>query len=277
MKCFVLGLDGLECDFVEAWNLKNLMQAEYGKIEVPIGSEGVPMSPQVWSSFLTGRVENISFPKVPRTYKILKFLWDNFGFIVKHFNFLRQRCQRIGREALAGRGQLGLDQELQNPTFLDATNSKAINVPFVNHDNSTFKIAYRFAMGELSLDECLELLRLDYVEHKKAILRELEEDEVDIVFAFLHHIDSFQHHAFRRQEIIEEIYEDANDFVAFLKEKIMSLNPNTCFIIVSDHGFDLITGMHSTYAFYSTNIPLDPIPQNIIDFHSILSSIADTK
>ena len=62
-----------------------------------------------------------------------------------------------------------------------------------------------------------------------------------------------------------------------LKEKLIALYPDIYFIIVSDHGFDLITGMHSTYAFYSTNIPLGPVPQKIIDFYSLLISLANTK
>jgi len=274
MKCFVLGLDGVEYDFVEAWDLKNLMQTKYGKVEVPIGEEGVPMSPQVWSSFLTGRVENISFPKTPRIYKILVFLWNNFGFLVKHIPFLKKRFQKIGRKVQARRGQLSLDQELQNPTILDAVNSKAINFPFINHDDSTFKITYTYAIGELSLDECLESLRQDYIEHKESIFKTIEEHEVDLIFAFLNHIDSFQHYAFRRQEIIEEVYEDADSFVASIKEELMTLYPDSYFIIVSDHGFDLITGMHSKHAFYSTNIPLDPVPQKITDFYGILTSLA---
>jgi hypothetical protein len=275
MKCFILGLDGIEYDFVEAWNLKNLMQTEYGKVEVPIGEEGVPMSPQVWSSFLTGRVENISFPKTPRIYKILVFLWNNFGFFVKYIPFLKRRFQKIGRKVQAGRGQLSLNYKLQNPTILDVVNSKAINFPFINHDDSTFKITYTYAIGELSLDECLESLKHDYIEHKKSIFKAIRENEIELFFAFLHHIDSFQHYAFRRQEIIEEMYEDVDSFAASLKQELTTLYPDSKFIIVSDHGFDLNTGMHSKYAFYSTNIPLDPIPQKITDFYGILTSLVN--
>lgn len=52
-KVFVLGLDGLEYNFVDKWNLSNLLQEQNGKIEVPINKEvGQPLSPQVWGSFL---------------------------------------------------------------------------------------------------------------------------------------------------------------------------------------------------------------------------------
>lgn len=53
---FILGLDGLEYHLLEKWNLTNLKQREYGKITVPIERKAkVPVSPEVWASFLTER------------------------------------------------------------------------------------------------------------------------------------------------------------------------------------------------------------------------------
>jgi len=69
MKVFILGLDGLEYNFVEKWNLRNLKQREYGKLEVPISKRGWPSSPEVWASFLTGKhIKKISQDTYNRLY-----------------------------------------------------------------------------------------------------------------------------------------------------------------------------------------------------------------
>jgi len=39
MKIFVFGLDGLEYDLVEKWDLTCLKQLEYGRTVVPINDE----------------------------------------------------------------------------------------------------------------------------------------------------------------------------------------------------------------------------------------------
>ena len=83
VKIFILGLDGLEYDFVVRWNLKSLKQKEYGKLEVPIDKEsGVPKSPEVWSAFLTGKYSSrgLSFKRTPMIDFILRIL----KFMRKH-------------------------------------------------------------------------------------------------------------------------------------------------------------------------------------------------
>jgi hypothetical protein len=277
MKCFVLGLDGIEYDFVEAWNLKNLMQVEYGKIQVPLGKDGIPTSPQVWSSFLTGKVENITFPENPLSLRITEFFKNNLSFL-RRLLFLERMGKLVDKRALRIRGILNFDQKLKNQTFLDIPNSKAINVPFVNHDNLSFQISHRYGMSEISLEETIELSKQNYFEHKKLLLNELDGfKSVDLGFVFMRHIDQIQHLCLYRQEIIKELYQNTDYFVASLKEKLMTSWPDSYFIIVSDHGFNLVTGMHSTYAFYSSNIPLDPTPKKITDFYNILTSLANAE
>jgi predicted AlkP superfamily phosphohydrolase/phosphomutase len=272
MKCFILGLDAIEYDFVEAWNTRNLMQTEYGKIEVPLGEDGIPHSPQVWASFLTGNIENLDFKRGSGIYGII---YACRKFYKKYIDLPLGIIKRFRKRSLEMRGPLTFDSKLPNPTFLDTINSKAINAPYVNHDNSCFILSHKFSIGELSLEETLELLKSDYHEHKQLILKEVESlTDVDVVFAFINHIDHFQHKAMYRQEIVEEIYSDIDNYVGVLKEKLTIKYPNSYIIIVSDHGFDFNTGKHSKHAFYSTNIPLDPAPKKITDFYKIVTSLA---
>jgi len=36
MRVMIIGIDALEYELVEKWNLNNLMQEEYGKVALPI-------------------------------------------------------------------------------------------------------------------------------------------------------------------------------------------------------------------------------------------------
>ena len=59
MKVCILAIDGLEYKFAVQWNLKNILQKTYGKIELTPEyfheSENVPITPKVWASFITGK------------------------------------------------------------------------------------------------------------------------------------------------------------------------------------------------------------------------------
>ena len=59
MKTLIIGIDALEYDLVKKYNLKNLLQKEYGKTIVPLGKSGYPQTVQVWASFLTGKISNL--------------------------------------------------------------------------------------------------------------------------------------------------------------------------------------------------------------------------
>ena len=72
-KVFILALDGLEHQSVKKWKLKHLMQRKFGTFPTLINEEaGVPLSPQVWSSFITGREQQIGSWQVYS--RLLEFL-----------------------------------------------------------------------------------------------------------------------------------------------------------------------------------------------------------
>lgn len=62
MKLFILGLDGLDCGITLKLKLKNLLQKQFGKIDVPIDEKfGFPISPEVWASFLCAENVEMDF------------------------------------------------------------------------------------------------------------------------------------------------------------------------------------------------------------------------
>jgi len=254
---FILGLDGLELTFVEKWGLENLKQEQYGKIKVPINKEvGNPISPEVWAAFLTGKNLPINFVRAGMKGKIFEIL----KFIRKHVNL-----------------SLGLGRKFETPrrfpklkyeTFLDITNSKEINAPFYSWDYDTFDFTFRRAKENLTLKQVINELKFIYTKNKKKILKAVETlCNVDVVFAYMHFPDVIHHHLLVRPSFIKQHYYDLDYYVLTLKEKLPT---STTFIIVSDHGFDLKTGLHSNYGFYSSNVPLYPEPKEITDFYRIV-------
>jgi len=273
-RVFILGLDGLEYDFVERWNLKPLKQLEYGKIRVPIDEKvGVPTSPEVWASFLTGR--NMFGLRFEGTPPPLAIVWQILHFVRRYVPLSLGLGRKI-RENVPRRWWGGIHTgfpSLKMETFLDVTKSKKINVPYYNYDNTFFRIGHQFSQGELPLEQAISKLRALYEKRKKQILCEIEElGDADLVFAFMHFPDVLQHFLFIRRREIRKHYLDLADYVSVVKRKIK----NSIFIIVSDHGFDLKTENHSKHAFYSSNIALEPKPRQITDFYNIILRLIET-
>jgi len=272
-RIFILGLDGLEYDLVERWNLVHLKQREYGKLEVPIDKErNHPFTPEVWSSFLLGKQLNVDLEKMRMKYPLV-VVFQILKFLRKYINIslgLGDKVLNIIPVKRWKRTKYGIS--LDQKTFLDLTKSKAINVPFYNNDAYSFYIMSRFNLGELSLQQAISAYQKLYMERKEFILSEIEKiQDENVIFAFMHFPDMMEHFAYKRPWIIKKHYLDLNDFASFLKNKIGDL---TLFLIVSDHGFNLEKGAHSHYGFYSSSEPLNPKPTRITDFfHLILQTV----
>jgi hypothetical protein len=269
MNLFILGIDGLEYELVKEWDLTNIMQLQYNKICVPINNAtGVPMSPEVWASFLTGKHIKINFSTSSHFKPILDVMnflnidiYSGFGKKMKNF------AKKLGfkfNPRLSG---------LKEQTFLDLTNSREINAPYYSFDHTTIDTLYLFGDGKISLKETKKILNSIYVTRKKYIYEKLNDvDNKDIVFAFLHVIDSIQHINLNHLDEIKKYYFDLDDYVKFLKNRLYDNFNEPLIIIVSDHGFDINTKDHSKYAFYSSDHKLSPKPKNITDFYSIIKN-----
>ena len=262
-KFFLLGLDGLEYDFVEKWHLTHLQQSQYGKLKVPISKEfGIPTSPEVWASFLTGKNVKKEFGRTFRIQMMLKVA----KFMRKHVKI------GFGLGSLLRKRSPARFPSLKEKTFLDITRSKAINVPYYSFDHGTFDISHRFTTGKISLEEAERELNLVYQNSKKRILNETETRDLDLIFAFMHFPDYPQHLLMMRPQKIKILYHDLDNYVSTLKKRIPK---SFTYIIVSDHGFNPETKTHSKHGFYSSNITLNPTPRRITDFYEIFTGSID--
>lgn len=273
MRVFILGLDGLEYDFVQKWNLKHLKQQEYSKIEVPIESEeGVPMSPEVWASFLTGKQTHLTFEESP--IRPLTPLLTLLKLLRRHINLslgLSTKIRRKTPEKLHKRHHVAFPP-LKDTTFLDVADSKEINVPYYSYDHAVMKTLRYFGDERISLQKTAKLLISLYEKRKEQILNSIRKNEgVDILFAFMHFPDVIQHLLFTVPSKIQQHYMDLDNYVLRLKNKLNQ----SIFLIVSDHGFSFETETHSLYGFYSSNKTLNPKPKQITDFYNLLLQAID--
>ena len=260
-KVFILGLDGLEYNFVEKWNLAHLKQLEYGKIKVPIEKdEKIPLTPKVWAAFLTGKpLADMRFVKPLRIEIPLKIL----RFARKHIKISLGLGKRIASKAPSR------FPKLKQKTFLDIVKFKEVNSPYYSYDGKVLDIFHRFYNGKLTLKETINALKKLYELRKKQILHEaINLQDIDGVFAYMHFPDALQHLLFNKSLEIKKLYIDLDSYVSILKSRVKS----SLFLIVSDHGFDLETKNHSKHGFYSSNMPLNPKPKQITDFYNLIVS-----
>ncbi len=266
VKVFILGLDGLEYNFVHQWNLPNLLQKQNGKIKVPINqTTGVPLSPEVWASFLTGKHVHAEFEKA---IKPLGIVFKLLRLLRKHLPLSFEMAKTIRRHTPAQTHEYNKFPPLMETTFLDETNSLKINVPYYNYDNLYWRFSRYFRSGRLTHKEYVNILKRMFKRRKKQVLHGIQKiPKVDVGFAYIHFPDIIHHELFPKPDFIKQHYNDLDYFVFQLKNK---LPESTLFIIVSDHGFDLQTESHSLYGFYSANKPLKPKPKDITDFYDLI-------
>lgn len=253
---FILGIDGLEHDWVLKWNCDNLKQEYFGKIAVPIHSKKHhPYTPQVWGSFLTGVwLGNMDFE---RSYRVPSFLVS----VVK-------ALRKVIPISLGLGGKISPDivgfPKLAQKTFVDHTDALTINAPFYDFDPVTFSIMRSFRDGKYSHSEALTLFS-DHFQHLQEVIKAKCNPSNDIIFAYLQFADIFQHFLYPKMQPIKDHYFRMNDFVGELQELV-----DGYLLIVSDHGFDPNTESHSDYGYYSFNIPFFSPPQRITDFYEII-------
>lgn len=260
---FILGLDGLEYDFVEMFRCKNLKQVQYGRIDVPIDDKkGIPFTPQVWASFLRGKwIDDIQFINeskvVEYPLKVLRFIRRIIPISLGLGKKTRVKLMRFKKPSDF--------PKLEGETFLDIIDSATINAPFYDFENVCWEVSNEFGKGKISLEELIEAIQKRYQDIRDKILVEAPGLDKEIVFAYMLFPDYLQHLFYNNSQEIQSLYMDLDRFVKELKKKI-----DGDLLIVSDHGFDFETETHSLKGFYSMNRKINFEPRKITDFYNLL-------
>lgn len=286
MKVLILGIDAIEYDLVEEWNLKNLKQKEYGKIKVPLTENlDEPATEIVWPCFITGK-EPEEMGYISTILYRQPFKW-----------FLENIYTNVDTHEVSFRPDTILDKRTRKRGVLDLLSDVFMKAGFAHHptrsnikaptifDNKSLKIAH-FHVPVYDKDVFPEY-RKDLVkviskkipasdftkEVKKVFYHRCDEltnfleknKDWDLVMMYWFCLDGIQHAFFRNKLKIMDFYMLFNEFVGRLKSK---LSDDVFLLIISDHGQE--KGIHTDHGFYSSNINIDMKKDDIIDFKSII-------
>jgi hypothetical protein len=258
MKMLILALDGMDYDLAVKLNLKNILQEQYGKLEVPINKDiGCPSSPEVWASFLCAEHVKKEFIGKNWIFRILIPLKRIFPFVSLGFG-------KKVNDGLTGFPKLG------RKTWVDNFDVKEIGVPYYSYTEEAFEYTRDF-----SKDNNLELYRERlynlFLKKSNEVLREVESStNFNIVFAYLHYPDLFNHAWFTKKDKLEDFYLEIDEYVGELKNVL----GNTHLLIISDHGFDFTKNEHSNFGFISSNKKMI-FPKSIIELGKQIKRISE--
>ncbi len=276
-KLFIIGLDGLEFDLVEKWHLEDLKQKEYGKVDLgPALVDGYPISPPVWTSFMTGKPKKEhgvtgfkwNFPFYDVIYKMPKpFIFED---ILSFLGFSKGFPDR---------------KKIKTKTFVDELGDMftGVNVPIYDFSfNNHAKVARRMGVKEEDIRHFVRnwdkvpsaTLLKSVITHSGHVLDETFDKigtDWTVFFTYFHWIDSVQHVFYMNEKILKEEYKRACGYVKAIKKR---LEPDTLVLIVSDHGADM-EGGHSCHGFYSLSERRGLESPKITDFYDFIMKEAE--
>jgi hypothetical protein len=260
-KLLFLGLDGLDRDLLIQWNLTNLLQREFGALDVPIVERfEMPLTPSVWASFLTGEmIDDLIFTRSGLRGRLLEILvW------------LRRRIPlSLGLGPRIRRDTVLELPKLDRATMIDRPSVSEINAPFYSYDNLTQKLLRRLETDEVEIDQVANELYAEYTRKTRLLITEIPKRLVtsDVVFAYMHFPDCLEHILYPNPLRVKTFYFDLDLFVAELMDYVPE---GVDVLIISDHGFNLDAGRHSNSGFYSSSRALNPKPVAITDFYHMV-------
>jgi len=264
VKIAIIAIDALEYTLVKRWRLKNLMQAEYGKVTVNVAPQ---ITPTLWASFLTG--------SNPHRHGVYGWRWSwgdrvkalllkcKFHSLTKHSQwlwvFLGKILDRLGCKLTISR--------VKTPTFLDYTRSIAVNVPCYSSFTSAEALRHKIihVMGDkkkekIAIKEAYAIFR----SKARYALRKLNE-EWRIFMIYFYIADFIQHVRFCSKKSIYRLYKELDHLVGEFKKH---LSPDTLLLVISDHGMK--RGIHTDYGFYSLSKRLNLKEPKITDFYRFI-------
>ncbi len=268
MRVFILALDGLEYELVMGWKLHNLMQEHCGKYRAPISPRyGKPHTPSAWVSFITG------LP--PEEHGIDD--WWKWGrlldWIRLHPPFRWIKNKRVIAAALGIKPKTYTREDLRVETIFDAVKpSIALFVPGYNEPPEP-----HYELNEALRRGIREYERKIWEIHNWRVskLTERLNDEWRLFMVWLDLADLLGHiYIVKNRARLLKAYWELDWLAGWLRAKLLSEDPHTAFLIVSDHGMqvsdDGVTGDHSPHGFWSSNVPLPREPKEITDFRDII-------
>ena len=283
LKVTVLGIDGLSFDIVEEMDLKNIKQAEYGKLFIPdeccwelVKGGKSPWTPLCWMSILTGDVP-------PEQYRINRHLMYDNRFIEfirwnvgKYFKFIRGK-RRFLRE-IGFKPSSEIKNISSNPLSRNLVTFFGLAEKKIDFNVPTYSEVFRLG-PKIKTNNRLKLLPYSDKEfdlmkrYTRSVLR--GRADYDLFMAYTRVLDSYGHQMYRTK-VYYHRYELMDLFIRDIARDIEGL-----LLIVSDHGIRQLKGTklggeHSDHAFYSTNMSLDISMNSITDVYDLVKRTLET-
>lgn len=265
MRVCIIGFDSLDYYLVEKYDLRYLMQKEYGKVEINM----VLSTPTIWTSFIT------ALP--PEEHGIVGLKWENpfldklkkWGVKIglnRVFDRSEFLAQLLRKKILKGKGSIP-NIKGRLPTIFDYAQSLIdITVPCYSEDTyEDIRREMAYAIGNpIAENKMADKAWKVFMNKRKRVLDELNKDwDLFMVHFFLP--DVIQHLLWYREDEIERLYREMDDTAHIIKR---NLEKNVFILFISDHGQK--RGLHTPHAFYSCNQILNLHEPKITDFGNII-------
>jgi len=261
-KIIILGIDGLEYNFVKEWKLSNIQQKKY--CEVDLSDYKVIVTPPIWGSMLTGsinqevmdqwikrssitgdesavnqvwwaRLGNKILPK-----KVSFWIWKRFfvpkmggNLFEETSDYIKQYSERIFLDSFDQPWNNGIPGYNRREQFLEEK----------EYQNKVFDEGW---------EEFHKYLVNDYNESVKQLYDCIERKENDIIFWYTKLVDSICHFCKIKPIDLMKYYLQLNQLVGSVQQKC----PDSTIYVISDHGMKYeknAVWWHSDHAFFSSN------------------------
>lgn len=296
VKLLIVGLDGLDPDLVNKWNMNWFKQKSHGRHYV--GFFKHIYTPIVWGAFVTGRnVEkegyNLGFIEEERARKLYGFLYPLYKLrkkLIKRKLGIRKLLLRLGffGDSVYTPNMPG---DMKKYSFVEELMRRGYKVSVVEVPgyNETRNEYYRsqlailfkkpFSERKWLAEEAMDDSRKRFHEADKYVLQ-----DYDLVFVYsplpdiAFHLAPFP----KTREILwlRRIHFDLY-YSTGLKELVEDgVKRDYVVLLVSDHGFDTKNYDHSKYGFWSLSIPKPRFwrIKTILDFRdSIIRLVEEEK
>lgn len=270
----ILGIDALEYDLVEKWDLENLLQKEYGKTDLE-GFDKI-YTPPIWASFITG--------VMPEDHGLREGgKWES-SWVESIRNFLRKiglkkMHQGTGLGKFLRKIGFGMESkksgDLNSNTFFDYFDS-TVALDVIGYQGRGMDDELRSDIGGLQEKLVKSIGKMEAKQRVKGKLEESFSEKKDkilneiqsswkIFMAYFYFLDPLQHMFYYDERYIKKIYKELDEFVGKVKSAV---DDQTLFLIISDHGQK--EGEHTDYGFYSLNKELGLENPHITDFYDII-------
>ncbi|MFW5912288.1 MAG: alkaline phosphatase family protein [Candidatus Hadarchaeota archaeon] len=274
-KICILGYDALEIDLVEKFDLPNLKQDEYGKID--ISDFETVYTPILWGSFLTGENLEPHFREDEGSKLLQKFFHSPYKFIKKNVSgkiavSLKRHLKNLGvvGKVEGNVSSKNVAKDLEKETILDLVEkSKAINVPSLNRNRSKESSMKDRIEGKTSDSEYQKSVWACFEDTKRKLLENLDRELVMAWFG----LADWMGHVYRGDmDEMRKTYEALDDFAGEVKRRFDGL-----VLIVADHGMNQLGsyGDHTdmNYGYYSSSIELGLKHPKMTEFYDIIEGI----